>query len=71
MNCHIAYLTLHPILLSRPKTSFSMCCWPFVDVVLEDPPPPPKVEEEKKEFHLVSDKPNLIGVSQQAMLGLS
>ncbi|KAI4242928.1 MAG: hypothetical protein L6R40_003801 [Gallowayella cf. fulva] len=43
-----------------------MCCWPFVDVVLEDPPPPPKVEEEKKEFHLVSDKPNLIGPAEPA-----
>ncbi len=42
-----------------------MCCWPFVDVVLEDPPPPPKAEEEKKEYHLVSDRLNLVGVSQQ------
>ncbi|KAL8673217.1 MAG: hypothetical protein Q9168_002369 [Polycauliona sp. 1 TL-2023] len=35
-----------------------MCCWPYVDVVLEDPPPKP---EEEKEFHLVSDKLNLVG----------
>ncbi len=39
-----------------------MCCWPFVDVVLEDPPPK---EEAKKEYMLVSDKLNLVGVSQQ------
>ncbi|KAI4221869.1 MAG: hypothetical protein L6R36_006579 [Xanthoria steineri] len=34
-----------------------MCCWPFVDVVLEDPPPK---KEEAKEFHMVSDKLNLV-----------
>lgn len=38
-----------------------MCCWPFVDVVLEDPP---KKKEEAKEFHLVSDKLNLVPVSR-------
>ncbi|KAL8966611.1 MAG: hypothetical protein Q9183_003294, partial [Haloplaca sp. 2 TL-2023] len=36
-----------------------MCCWPFVDVVLEDPPPKPVPE---KEYHLVSDKLNLAGL---------
>ncbi|KAL8687263.1 MAG: hypothetical protein Q9224_005203 [Gallowayella concinna] len=36
-----------------------MCCWPYVDVILEDPPP--KKEEEKKEHHLVSDRLNLVG----------
>lgn len=44
-----------------------MCCWPFVDVVLEDPPPKAEVVEEKKEYTLVSDKPNLIGVSQHIL----
>ncbi|KAL8980187.1 MAG: hypothetical protein Q9205_004661 [Flavoplaca limonia] len=39
-----------------------MCCWPFVDVVLEDPPK----AEEKKEFHLVSDKLNLVRPAQPA-----
>lgn len=35
------------------------CCWPFVDVELEDAPKPkpkPKKEEEKKEYLLVSDQ---------------
>ncbi|KAL8947927.1 MAG: hypothetical protein Q9222_005841 [Ikaeria aurantiellina] len=40
-----------------------MCCWPFVDVVLEDPP---KKEEEKKEYALVSDQLNLMGPVQPA-----
>lgn len=40
-----------------------MCCWPFVDVVLEDPPPPPKKVE--KQYALVSDQLNLVGVSQR------
>ncbi|KAL8711745.1 MAG: hypothetical protein Q9220_003916 [cf. Caloplaca sp. 1 TL-2023] len=35
-----------------------MCCWPFVDVVLEDPP---KKEEDKK-YALVSDQLNLVGL---------
>lgn len=37
-----------------------MCCWPFVDVVLEDPPP----KEAPKEYTMVSDKLNLVEVSR-------
>ncbi|KAL9036122.1 MAG: hypothetical protein Q9214_006277 [Letrouitia sp. 1 TL-2023] len=36
-----------------------MCCWPFVDVELEDPPKVKK-EEEKKEYVLVSDKLHVV-----------
>lgn len=36
-----------------------MCCWPFVDVELEDPPKVKK-EEEKKEYLLVSDKLHVV-----------
>ncbi|KAL8689710.1 MAG: hypothetical protein Q9218_004673 [Villophora microphyllina] len=45
-----------------------MCCWPFVDVVLENPPPKKaeEEEEEKKEYLLVSDKLNLVGPAQVA-----
>ncbi|KAL8712374.1 MAG: hypothetical protein Q9225_006951 [Loekoesia sp. 1 TL-2023] len=38
-----------------------MCCWPFVDVVLEDPPP-----KKPNEYTLVSDQLNLIGPIQPA-----
>lgn len=58
------HLSSHNTYLQHPDSSkdkFKMCCWPFVDVVLEDPPPK---KEEKKEFHLVSDRLNLVGVSQ-------
>lgn len=49
--------------------SFAMCCWPFVDVVLEEPPPPPPPPpaEPKKEYTLVSDQLNLVAVSEQLM----
>lgn len=40
-----------------------MCCWPFVQVELEDPPK--SAPEEKKEYVLVSDQLRLHpGVSQ-------
>jgi hypothetical protein len=47
-----------------------MCCWPFIDITLEDAPPPkPKPEEEKAEYVLVSDQLTLRpGVSQTSRL---
>ncbi len=47
-----------------------MCCWPFINIDLEDPPPAkPKPEEEKAEYVLVSDQLTLHpGVSQTSLL---